>query len=82
MLAEAIMVTREELLAKETYKEDGLDVAKRVFYTLSGKQDDPYREKLQANRNSKAIALLFKTLRENGPLTDHRIDEILLEVIS
>jgi hypothetical protein len=76
------MPTREELLAKETHKEDGLDVAKRVFYTLEGKQGDPHREALQTHRNSKAIALLFKTLGENGPLTEHRIDEILLEVIS
>lgn len=75
-------MTKEELLIKETHKDDGLDVAKRVFYTLIGKQGTSYREKLQADRNSKAIALLFKTLRENGPLTDHRIDEILLEVVS
>jgi hypothetical protein len=76
------MPTREELLAKETHKQDGLDVAKRVFYTLTGEPGTSYREKLQADRNSKAIALLFKTLRENGTLTDHRIDEILLEVIN
>jgi hypothetical protein len=75
-------MTREELLVKETHKDDGLDVAQRVFYTLTGEQGNPHREKLQADRNSKAIALLFKTLRENGPLTDHRVDEILLEVIS
>lgn len=75
-------MTREELLAKETHKDDRLDVEKRVFYTLIGQPGTSYREKLQADRNSKAIALLFKTLRENEPLTDHRIDEILLEVVS
>lgn len=76
------MSTKEDLLAEATYKEQGLDVAKRVFYTLDGKQGDPYREKLQAHRNSKAIALLFKMLHESGQLTDDKIDEILLEVIN
>jgi hypothetical protein len=73
------MATREDILIKKTYKDDSLDVAKRVFYTLLGEEWDG--RKLQAHRNSKAIALLFKTLREIGPLTDHRIDEILLEVV-
>ena len=75
-------MTREELLAKETHKDEGLDVAKRVFYTLIGPEGSPHRERLQANRNSKAIALLFKTFREYGTLTDERIDEMLLEVVS
>ncbi len=76
------MATIEEVLAKETYKQDGLDVDQRVFYTLSGEQGNPHREKLQAHRNSKAIAMLFKTLHANGTLTDAQIDEILLDVVS
>ncbi len=76
------MATKEELLAKETYKEEGLDVGRRVFYTLSGEKNDPHREKTQAHRNSKAIAQLFKTLREKHHLTDDNLDEILLDVIS
>lgn len=76
------MPTKEKLLAKETHKEEGVDVGRRVFYTLIGEQGKPYREKLQADRNSKAIALLFKTLHEKHHLTDDDLDEILLEVIN
>jgi hypothetical protein len=50
----------EDVLAEKTYKQDGLDVAQRVFYTLIAEPDNPHREKLQAHRNSKAIALLFQ----------------------
>ena len=52
----------EDVLAEKTYKQNGLDVMQRVFYTLIAEPDNPHREKLQAHRNSKAIALLFKTL--------------------
>lgn len=74
------MPTREEVLAKFTHKEDGLDVEKRVFYTLIGEPNEPNREKRQADRNSKAIAHLFKLLRERGTLTEDQLDDILLEV--
>ncbi len=73
------MPTREEILAARTYKEDGIDAEKRVFYTLTGdiKACD---QTIQAHRNSKAIALLFKTLLEAGTLTEDQLDEILLQV--
>ena len=70
---------REEILEKKTYKKEGIDLAQRVFYTLTGKKED---HALQAHRNSKAIAMLFRTLRELRTLSDEKIDEILLEVIS
>ncbi len=75
-------MTKEELLARETNKEDGLDVAKRVFYTLDGKQGEPHRDAVRTHRNSKAIALLFKALHEKRHLSDDTLDEILLEVIN
>jgi hypothetical protein len=68
-------------LTRETCKDDDLDVGIRVFCTLIGEQDDPHREKLQAQRNSKAIAMLFKTLRENGLLTEKQVDNILWGVL-
>lgn len=71
----------EDVLAKETYKQDGLDAGQRVFYTLIAEQDNPHREKLQADRNSKAIALLLKTLCEKRYITDAELDEILLNVV-
>jgi len=73
------MPTREEALAERTYKEDGIDVEKRVFYTLAG-NSKVSGETLQVHRNSKAIALLFKTLLDAGTLTEEHLDEILLEV--
>lgn len=76
------MPTMEEFLVKETYKEQGLDVAQRVFYTLIGEEGNPHREKLQAHRTAKAVALLFKTLSEIGSLTEKRLDDILLDVVS
>jgi len=75
------MPTKEEMLAKQTYKEDGLEVEKRVFYTLMA-DSTVSRETMQAHRNSKAIALLFKTLVEAGTLTEDQLDGILLEVNS
>ncbi len=74
------MPTRKEVLAERTYKEEGLEVEKRVFYTLTGKPDAPDSQKLNTHRNSKAIAMLFKTLLETGTLTEDQLDEILLEI--
>jgi hypothetical protein len=75
------MPTKEEHLAKYTYKEDGLEVEKRIFYTLIGEDNAPLTpEKLRAYRNSKAIAQLFKVLVENGTVSDDQLDDILLEV--
>jgi len=72
----------EDVLAEKTYKQDGLDVGRRVFYTLIGEPNTPHRGELQAHRNSKAIALLFKNLRENQLLTETQLNEILLDVVS
>jgi hypothetical protein len=76
------MMTKKELLAKETYKQDGLDIAKRVFLTLDGKHGDSYRDSSRIQRNSKAIGQLFKTLHKSGQLSDDDLDKILIEVIS
>ena len=74
------MPTNEEALAERTYKQDGLEVEKRIFYTLHGEGKSPQRDELQNHRNSKAIAMLFKVLLEKGLLTEEQLDEILLEV--
>ena len=75
------MATKEEVLAKETFKEDGIEVDQRVYYTLTGEQSHPNRAEVQAHRTSKAIALLFKILRENGTLTEDQLDEILFHIV-
>jgi hypothetical protein len=71
------MPEKENIFRNETYKEDGIETERRVFYTLNdGKKND-----MQAHRNSKAIAMLIKTLRENDILDDDDIDAILIECI-
>lgn len=74
------MPTKEDHLAKYTYKEDDLEVEKCVFYTLIGEQGTPNREQMPAHRNSKAIAQLLMVLLNNGTLTEGQLDDILLEV--
>jgi hypothetical protein len=73
--------TKEEALAERTYKQDGLEIEKRVFYTLCGEGKSPQHGESQNHRNSKAIALLFKVLLDKRLLTEEQLDEILLEVI-
>lgn len=75
------MPTRTGLLAELTFKEEGVEVEKRVLYTLSGNSKIS-KETGQAHRNSKAIAMLFKMLLEAGTLTEDQLDEILLEVVT
>lgn len=74
------MPTKEEALAERTYKQDGLEVEKRVFYTLYGEGKSPQRDELQNHRNSKAIGMLFKILLDKGLLTEEQLDEVLLDV--
>ena len=71
---------REDALAMKTFKQDGVDVARRVFYTLKGEGAEDWQSR--AHRNSKAIAMIVKNLSELGILTENHIDDILLEVIS
>ena len=76
------MTSLEDVLEKETYKQGGLDVGQRVFYTLTGEEGNPHREKLNVHRNSKAIALLFKALCDKRLIMEEQLDEILLDVVS
>jgi len=74
------MPYRDETLGTKTFKEDGIPVDKRVFYTLT-KDTKVISESLVTGRNAKAIGLLFKTLIDSEILTEDQLDEILLEVI-
>jgi hypothetical protein len=65
------MPDRETILREKTYKEEGIELDARVFYTLA---DDP---KLQVHRNSKMISFLVEILRERNLLTDDQIDAML-----
>jgi hypothetical protein len=69
------MPNKEDVLREKTYKEDGLELEKRVFYTLSDEKG------LQHHRNTKAIALLVKLLHEKKQLSDKDVDELLLQCV-
>ena len=69
------MPNKEDNLREKTYKNDGLELEKRVFYTLSDEKG------LEHHRNSKAIALLVKALHEKKQLSDEEVDELLLECV-
>ena len=75
------MTTKEEVLVKQTYKEDGIDVGQRVYYTLMGEQNTPKREQLQAHRISRAVGSLFKLLREKHLISEKALDEILFDAL-
>lgn len=71
----ATVPSKDVILREKTFKEEGMETERRVFYTLTN--DD----KLASHRNSKAIALLIKLLEEKGLINESDIDELLLEAI-
>jgi hypothetical protein len=62
------MPTMEEFLATETHKEDGLDVERRVFYTLIGEEGSPNRGEIHGHRNSKLSHSFVKRSSSTGCL--------------
>lgn len=75
------MATKEEVLAQETFKEEGFEVDRRVYYTLIGNSKHPNHSEVQAQRNSRAIALLVKILRDKGTITEEGLDEFLFHIV-
>jgi len=69
------MPTREEVLIEKTFKEEGVDTHRRVFYTLTAE------ENFASHRNSKLLASLVKLLEDRGVINDVDLDELLLECI-
>ncbi|MCT9125511.1 hypothetical protein [Cupriavidus gilardii] len=72
---------REQLLRDRTYKEDGLELEKRIFYTL---MDNPGNERIdiRAHRTAKLMSLLIAKLADEGHLSQPDIDALLLECIN
>lgn len=67
------MARKKDLLQKLTFKEDGMEMDRRVFYTLTD------RKEMQAHRTAKAVALLVRLLHEKKMLTEKEIDQLLLD---
>lgn len=67
-----------QLLKEKTFKDDGLDISRRVFYTLSQQPTDT----LQAHRTAKLISLLIEHLVNKQGLSETELDAMLFEAIS
>ncbi len=49
----------EDVLEKATYKQGGLDVSTRVFYTLIAEPGNPHREKLNTSPQQQGDRFAF-----------------------
>ena len=80
------MPTRDEVLQKQTFKEDHMELEQRVFYTLINHKNGEiihFDEKdIQIHRIIKAVAFIMKLLKERDLLNDDEIDELLLDAIN
>lgn len=69
------MPSKDDILRQKTFKEEGMEADRRVFYTLT---DD---EKLSGHRTSKLLASLTRLLQERGIISKEDIDGLLFECI-
>jgi hypothetical protein len=69
------MPNKEDILREKTFKEEGMETNRRVFYTLTS--DDT----LASHRNSKLVASLISLLQQRGVISEMDIDELLFECI-
>ena len=69
------MPSKEDILKEKTFKEEGIETDRRVFYTLTSD------EKLAGHRTAKLVASLVRLLKDRRTLTDTDIDELLFECI-
>ena len=73
------MAELEQVLKELTYKEDGLEVGKRVFYTLTHETELASRD-ITATRTAKLLSLLVNRLVEEKRLSVSELDELLFNV--
>lgn len=69
------MPTREEIIDDKTFKKEGFELEKRIYYTLT------QNEKLQADKVVKALSLLIKTLHQKEIVSDEDVDALLFECV-
>ncbi|WP_148716854.1 hypothetical protein [Chitinolyticbacter meiyuanensis] len=80
------MPTEAELLANLTFKEEGIETERRIFYTLCGHEpaittEEKQRQQLlQLHRTTKLLALFGAHLVETGQITHGQLDSMLLEI--
>jgi hypothetical protein len=68
------MATEEEILRTKTFKENGMEVGRRVFYTIHDEGSKDWK-------TQKAVALLIEALHTKNILSDEQLDELLLSVV-
>lgn len=76
-------MTRDELLRDTTHKEPGLEVDRRVFYTLADVKHGAPMQTVDptARRTARLMALLVAKLSDEGKLSEAELDEMLLHVV-
>ena len=72
------MSSKEDFLRNRTFKDQGLPLSQRVFYTL---HQDSQTHDLQAHRTTKLLALLIEHLHTRKLLSEDEIDNLLVESI-
>lgn len=70
------MPSENEIIRDKTFKEEGMDTDRRVFYTLT------VDEKMTSHRTSKALATLIKLMRERQVIKESDVDDLLVECIA
>lgn len=70
------MATREEILERQTFKEEGIELGQRVFYTLTQNQN------AETKFIAKGLALLIVRLKEKNLVTDAEIDDLLFDTVT
>lgn len=69
------MPTRDDILNKQTFKNDVEELEQRIYYTLTNEKG------VQAHRVAKALSIFMKLLHDKNILSDKEIDDLLLEVV-
>ena len=70
------MPTREKILLEQTFKQEGFELPRRVFYALT---DTHGKTDLTNARIARAVGFLIETLHEKGLLNEREIDNILID---
>ena len=73
------MPSKEDILRDQTNKDQGLEMDKRVFYTIYPEKD---KADLRLHRTSKAVALLVKHLHDKRLISGAEIDELLFQAVT
>lgn len=72
------MPNLEDVLSEKTFKQDGLETSRRVFYTIDPKINDANA----LHKTTKLLGILIEKLESRGILSEDDIDAMLLEIIT